>query len=252
EGIEAELAINNYNLILNIAPQDVQNDLPKVVLERQVDGVILIGIFENRFIEKLMSEQVKFVLVDPKTYLENCAQVCIDNEHGAFLATDYLIKSGHKKIAFISGSLDRLSFKQRYNGYIKALKFNNIKVNSKLVSTGGLEEGYEHAKSILSNTKITAIFAANDINAIYAYRAIREMDSKIPDDISVVGFDDIDLSKFSIPPLTTIRVYKEEMGSIAVRTLLGLIKNEIKSPITTVVPVKLIERESVKKLQKIA
>ncbi|HDK35891.1 MAG TPA: LacI family transcriptional regulator, partial [Bacteroidetes bacterium] len=78
--------------------------------------------------------------------------------------------------------------------------------------------------------------------------AIREMDSKIPDDISVVGFDDIDLSKFSIPPLTTIRVYKEEMGSIAVRTLLGLIKNEIKSPITTVVPVKLIERESVKRL----
>ena len=249
EGIEAEIAINNYNLVLHLIPEGHQKTLPKMVRERQVDGLILVGIYNIEFINNIISQNIPVVLVDPKILLDNCSQILIDNEHGAFLATKHLIKNGHKRIGFISGDIKRLSFKQRQDGYIKALKSNNISVDENLIKTGGLEKGYEHVKDLLLlNERPTAIFAANDINAIYGYKAIREQNLKIPEDISIIGFDDIELAKMSMPQLSTIRVYKEELGSIAVRTSLRIINGEIKNPTTTVVPIKLIERESVKRM----
>ncbi len=93
-----------------------------------------------------------------------------------------------------------------------------------------------------------AIFMANDINAIYGYKAIHEFNLKIPDDISMVGFDDIDLAKMATPPLTTVRVYKEELGSVAVRNLRQMIYEEPTGHTTIIIPVKLIKRNSVKRL----
>lgn len=252
EGIEAEAVINNYNLILHLIPQNGQHNLPKMVREHQVEGLILGGVFKEEFINSIIENNIPIVLVDPKISIDDCSQVLIDNEHGAFMATQHLINFGHERIGFISGDLERLSFKQRYDGYIKALKYNKIAVDKNLIKTSGLEKGYEHVKALLTmEEKPTAIFAANDINAIYGYQAIGDLNLKVPDDISIVGFDDIELSRMSTPPLTTIRVYKEELGSIAVRTLLRTINNEIENPITTVVPVRLIERESVKRLTKL-
>jgi LacI family transcriptional regulator len=248
EGIEAGLAINNYNLMLNIIQENSRKELPKVIRERQVDGLILIGSFRQALVEKIMLQKVHTVLVDPKVVYRNCCEVLIDNAHGAYLATQYLIDTGHKRIGFISGDLARLSFKQRFNGYKKALKVNGINFDHALVRTGGIEEGYHHTKNLLEQQKITAIFSANDINALHGYKAVYDLKLKIPDDISIIGFDDISLAEISFPPLTTIRVYKEELGSIAVRTLISLIKNEINKPVTTIVPIKLIERGSVKKL----
>ena len=247
EGIEAEVALNNYNLVLHLTPKSNQKVLPKMVRQKQVDGIILVGIFQKEFINTLLEHKTPFVMVDPKLTLDNCFQILIDNEHGAFMATQYLIKSGHRKIGFISGDLSRLSFRQRYNGYEKALKSNNIPVNKEFIRTGGIEKGYEYVKDLLSlKDRPTAIFSTNDINAIYGFKAVQEFNLKVPDDISIIGFDDIDLAKFSTPLLTTIRVYKEELGSIAVRTLFKIINNEADKPTTTIIPVKLIERESVK------
>ena len=249
EGIEAELALNNYNLMLNIVQENMYNDLPKVIRERQIDGLILIGIFREELVDKIIQHNSNSVLVDPKITFNKCSQVLIDNEHGAFTATQYLIDAGHEKIGFVSGDLERLSFRQRFNGYKKALKFNKIDINTSLIKTGGIEEGYNHIKAIILDQEATAIFVANDINALHGYKAIYDLKLRIPDDISIIGFDDIMLSKMSSPPLTTIRVYKEELGSIAVRTLLKIINGDIVAPITTIVPTKLIERESVCKLK---
>lgn len=246
EGIEAEIAINNYNLVLHLLPDENSTSLPKMIRERQVDGVVLIGLFRKQFIDKIIENNTPLVLIDPKVSNDCCCQVLIDNEHGAFSATQYLVNSGHKRIGFISGDLSRLSFKQRYDGYLKALKFNKLKVDQSLIKTGGIEKGYEHVKKLLQlEDRPTAIFAANDINAVFGYKAIHDMNLNIPEDISLIGFDDIELSRISSPPLSTIRVYKEEMGSIAVRTLLRIINKETECPVTTIVPVKLIERESV-------
>ena len=251
EGIEAELAMNNYNLVLQLIPESQQDMLPKMVRQRQVDGLILAGIFQEQFIQNILSNNINIVLIDPKIIIDNCSQILIDNEYGAFTATQYLIQKGHQQIGFISGDLERLSFKQRFDGFKKALKYNDIAVEKNLIMTGGLEKGYEHVKSLLKlENRPTAIFAANDINAIHGYKAIQEKNFKIPDDISIIGFDDIDLAKYSTPSLTTVRVYKEELGSIGVRTLLQMINGENKTPITTIVPTRLIERESVKGLEK--
>ncbi len=246
EGIESEIGMNNYNLILHLIPECNQDHLPKMVREKQVDGVILVGIFRQDFVSKIIGVELPVVLIDPKSSYENCNQVFIDNEHGAFLATQYLIKAGHRKIGFISGDLSRLSFRQRYDGFVKALKINKIPLQKEYVSTGGLEQGYQHVKKLLSvKNRPTAIFSANDINALYGYKAIQDMELKVPDDISIIGFDDIDLARFASPGLTTIRVFKQELGSIGVRTLFKTIKKEIQKPVHTIVPVQLIERESV-------
>ncbi len=248
EGIEAELAINNYNLVLNIIPENSEKELPRMIRERHVDGIILIGIFSDSFVDKLLEYKIHVVQVDPKDDRSEFSQVFIDNEHGAYLATQHLIDAGHEKIAFVSGELSRLSFKQRLDGYIKTLKHNGIPVDEKLIMAYGLEEGYNQVKTLLQNGKPTAIFSAHDINALHGCKAVYDMKLRIPDDISIVGFDDIWLSAVATPPLTTVRVYKEELGSIGVRTLLQTISGKTTRPINTVVPVKLIERQSVRKL----
>jgi len=252
EGIEAEATLNNFSLVLHIILETTRTDLPKMVRERQVDGVILIGTFSEEFIQRILATKMHLVFVDPKRVYENAHQVLIDNEHGAFLATQYLIECGHRRIGFISGDLSRLSFRQRFDGYLKALSYHKVPFDERLIRTGGLENGYDHVRDLLTHEQVTAIFSANDINALYGYKAIRDLGLRIPEDISVVGFDDIELAHITTPPLTTVRVYKEELGSIAVRTLLRLVRKQSGEPATTIVPVRLIERESVRKLQPIS
>jgi len=178
-------------------------------------------------------------------------KVVIDNEQGGFLATKHLIEKGHKKIAFISGGLERASFLLRYEGFKKAMGFNNIPICEDYVKIGGLEKGYEFMQELLElETPPTAVFFANDLNALLGYKALNDKGLKIPNNISIVGFDDIAMAKYSDPPLTTIKVYKEEIGSIAVRKLLDDIRadNPSNIAVTTIMPVKLIERESVRKI----
>ena len=250
EGIEGELAINNFNLVLHLLQPGQNSPLPKMVREKQVDGIILVGVFDSDFIEKMRKIKVSVVLVDPRIPVKDISRVLIDSEHGAYLATQYLIEKGHKRIGFISGSLDRISFQRRYEGYLKALAFYGISLDKSLVQTGGLEDGYKHTKTLLElDDPPTAIFSGNDINAIFGYKAIADSGLRIPEDISFVGFDDIDMAKFSNPPLTTIRVYKEEIGSIAVRKLLRILNKEQDEELTTVVPTKLVERESVQEIK---
>ncbi|MGH7495634.1 MAG: LacI family DNA-binding transcriptional regulator [bacterium] len=251
EGIEAELAFNDYNLVLHLVPEHKIPVLPKMVRERHVDGVVLVGIKHEAFVRQLQHAHVPVILIDPKADIANCPQVRIDNENGAFLATQHLIQCGHERIGFISGELSRLSFKQRLDGYAKALKYHNLAVEEDLIKAGGLEEGYQLTKALLQmSPRPTAVFAANDINAIYGYKAINEFGLRIPDDISVVGFDDIDLSKMAIPPLTTVRVYKEELGSVAVRNLRQILHEEPTYCATTIIPVRLIKRESVRNIKR--
>ena len=249
EGIEAELALNYFNLVLTLLPNRKDIPLPAPIVNQEVDGVILVGVFNQDFIDKIKRIKIPVVLIDPKIVVEEFTQVLIDNEHGGYTATQYLINKGHRRIGFISGPLERQSFFQRYLGYKKALAFHGIPFNKDLVQTGGLEEGYQNTKKLLSLAHPpTAIFSANDINAIYGLRAIQESDLKVPDDVSVIGFDDIELAKMSSPQLTTIRVYKEEMGSIAVRLLMQHLRCEISKPVVSIVPTRLVERGSVRQI----
>ncbi len=250
EGIEGELALNHFNLVLTLLPNKKDVPIPPPIINQEVDGVILVGVFNQDFIHRIKKINLPVVLIDPKIVVEEFTQVLIDNEHGSYTATQYLIQKGHRRIGFISGPLERQSFFQRFLGYKKALEFHGIPFDKALVQTGGLEEGYENTKRLLRlNNRPTAIVSANDINAIYGLRAIQEMGLKVPQDISIIGFDDIELSKMSTPQLTTIRVYKEEMGSIAVRLLMQHLKREISKPVISIVPTRLVERRSVQAIE---
>jgi LacI family transcriptional regulator len=246
EGINSELAINNFNLMLHLLPDEDTITLPRMVLNRQIDGVILVGVMKQPFIDRLCKTKLPVVVIDPKIPLDNISQVLIDNEYGAFMATQYLINKGHRHIGFVSGDLERLSFRQRFFGYQKALLFNTIDSHDNWICTGGLEKGYEQVKTLLTSfPKPSAIFAANDINAIYGYKAIQELGYRVGHDISIIGFDDIELGTLYTPSLTTIRIFKKELGASAVRMVLKHLENPEQTPVTILIPTQLVERESV-------
>jgi len=247
EGIEAELALQGYNLVLHLAQES--EAMPKFARELQVDGLILVGAMSDAFLQQLEQVEIPKVFVDPKSPIPGARQVLIDNERGAFLATQHLIQNGHRRIGFISGDLERLSFRKRFEGFRKALQLYGIELSPELVQAGGLEKGYEHVLKLMKlKERPTAIFSGNDINAIYGYKAVRDAGLDIPRDVSFVGFDDIELSRLTVPPLTTVRVYKEELGSIAVRQLLSAIQEDREEPETVIVPTRLVKRESVRRL----
>jgi LacI family transcriptional regulator len=235
------------NLVLYLMPDAASSQLPEMVREKRVDGVILVGSGNADFLKKLQQYSIPTMLVDPRRTLVNCPKLVIDNESGAFMATEHLIEHGHRKIAFISGELSRPSFSERLQGYKNALTHYKLGIKTQYIRHHGFEAGYELTKSLLAESDPpTAIFCANDINAIYAYKAINEAGLQVGEDVSLVGFDDIDLGRLAAPALTTIRVYKEELGSVAVRQLRDIIYENSELHYTTIIPVKLIERDSVK------
>jgi len=250
EGIEGELVINNYNLILTLLGEEFNGQVPKMIRDKKIDGLVAVGYMDKKFIQILKNYKISSVFVDPVDYDIDYKKVVIDNEQGGFLAAKHLLGKGHKRIAFVSGNLQRASFRLRFEGYKKALAVENIPVNDELVKTGGIESGYELTRELLTmKNPPSAIFYGNDTNALLGYKAINDAGLSISDDISVVGFDDIAMAKYSDPPLTTIKVYKEEIGSIAVRKLLEAINSDgPEIAVTTIMPVKLVERESVKKI----
>jgi len=250
EGIEGEIAMFNHNLVLQLMPEDNPTDLPKMVRETSVDGIILVGVFLEDFVDRINDLGIPYVLIDPIKLMKNTCHVLIDNNYGIRTAMDYLIKQGHKDIAFICSDLNRLSFRQRYDGYLQTMKKYGLDIKEEWIVTGGVIDGYKQVVKILNQkNRPSAILSANDLNAIYGYQAILDTGLKIPDDISIMGFDDIEQSKYMNPKLTTIRVYKEEMGSVAVRMLFDLIKKVSIIPINKMIPIKLVERGSVKKVE---
>ena len=250
EGIEGELVLNNYNLILHLLKQQKNGIMPKMIRDRKIDGLILIGIMSPEFMAQLKDTDIPVMHVDPAADYTGFNKVTIDNERGAFLAAQHLITNGHREIAFLSGELERSSFGCRLAGFKSAMKLHNLPIRDEFIMAGGVDEGYDQVTKLLALKKRpTAIMFSNDENALYGYKAIYDHGLKIPDDISVVGFDDISMAKYASPPLTTVRVYKEEIGSVAVRNLLPLLKEKPVTPMHILVPTRFVERESVRKIK---
>jgi len=165
------------------------------------------------------------------------------------MATEYLIKLGHHRIAHISGPLKTRSGLNRLKGYQLALKKHKIEYNDELVGEGDfrIRGGYQVMKRFLKLTKPpTAIFAANDLLALGAMQAIQKKNFYIPEDFSIIGFNDIELASFVYPSLTTIRQPILEMGNLAVKMLLKIIIDGEFNQGKIVLKPKLIIRESCK------
>jgi LacI family transcriptional regulator len=222
-----EKTSNKYNYLLNLytthGEEEKEQRVIKLINSNMVDGLIIMAYYiKDNFIDFLKNEGIPFVFIDYPTKDEEIYSVVVDNESGAFEATEYLISLGHQKIAFLEGHEAAWDSRARFMGFLKALTANSIEFNPLLVEKGNFtrEGGYKATKKLLEKgEEFTAIFASNDQMAIGAVRAIKEKGLKIPDNISIIGFDNIEASSIIDPPLTTVMQPIYEIGKKATEIL---------------------------------
>jgi LacI family transcriptional regulator len=205
-----------------------------------VDGVIVAASTAAEF-----ATDAPIIAIDPHVINPNYPSVQGTNYEGALEAMDYLIGLGHKRIAFINGRPEINSSAQREKGYRDALARAGIKIDEALCVPGDYSTptGRERALHLLSLPHPpTAIFAANDQSALGVYQAAEEMGVRIPQDLSVVGFDNISEARYM--GLTTVDQFLEEMGYVAVQMLIKLVSGEVLEPEVYMLPTRLVERES--------
>jgi LacI family transcriptional regulator len=249
-GTEFEARTLNYYILLTTVGKQFtsKSPIPRFLLERNVDGVIIAGKIHEALVDYINSLGLPIVIVDFQLRRLHLSSVLIDNRHGAHEATLHLIEGGHRSIGFIGGDLDHPSIAERFASYKDTLAENNIPVNDALVDIEEpdtqIDNGSRAMERLLTGVRPSAVFAANDAMAFGCVRSIKQAGLRIPHDIAVVGFDDVDMSSHMEPRLTTVRVFKEEMGKLAVQRIADIIDSKSKSVVTTHVPVELVVRDS--------
>lgn len=247
--IEYECRINGYHVI--ISGTDADESFLKLAQQRGLDGMIIIGSYSKEFYSELKKAGIPIVLIDTYQNPEEFHEVKIDDERGGFMATRYLIDNGHKNIAFISGALIECGVTQlRYNGYKQALLKSGISLDERFVYPGtvSFESGMNNAKKVVRQTpEVTAIFCTADIIGVGVIKSLIEMGVKVPDDISVIGFDNLNISEYTSPSLTTVSQDIELKGKAAVDIIIKEINDKINTPQHRVLPLEIIERQSVSK-----
>ena len=248
-GTEFEARKFDYYILLTTVDRNFsKKSTPRFLIERNVDGVILAGTTPDALFHYI-KQRIPHIFVDFFPKHHKTTAIVIDNVDGGYQATAHLLNLGHRRIAFLGGEMDHPSMEQRYQGYQRALQDNDIPLDEQLVLVDepypGSEQGYHATCDLLERKiKFTGVICGNDAMAVGCIRCLRDHKIKVPGDVSVVGFDDIDAAILSRPTLTTIRVPKEEMGALAVRRLVEMIKEEKTTRQRIIVPVELIVRES--------
>lgn len=243
-----------YILLTSINPDFGKNDpLPRFITNNSVDGIIVAGKIPINLIDRMAPYNLPTVFIDYIPPQNCCSLVLIDNLQGGLMATDHLIKLGHTKIAFIGADIEHPSLSDRLKGYKQALENAKIQVKNNLIVTSAKYpdrvNGYNAVKKLLTiNKNITAVFACNDAMAIGVLNYLNDKGYKVPKDISLIGFDDVEADLMLNPPLTTIRVPKIEMGIEALKLLVNILNNKKSLLKKILIPVELIERESTSKL----
>lgn len=247
KSVEDRASKHGYNVILcNSYDSSKKEDYYiNVLREKYVDGIILSSSKLNKDDENNYSKDLPMVFIDRKPDVKITNAVFINNYSGAYNATKHLIDLGHKNIGCLIGPQTINTSIDRLEGYKKALEDNNLPIVEEFIKYEdySIEGGYKAAKEVLTNKNITAIFANNDLMAIGVYRAAKELKYKIPRDLSVVGFDDIDMVEFIEPPLTTVKQPTKELGEAAVEMLMEAINNNLEEKIMYL-DTELIIRES--------
>lgn len=260
-GIENEAKKNNFDILVNFMNK---NDfhIPKSVESKKVSGILVVGTIKDEYLKELLNYGIPIVLVDHASFLINNDAVLTQNMSGSYMATKYMIDKGHTKIGFF-GEIDfSLSFKERWLGFNEAMRSSGLNIDPVLNVNPGycvigsvekyvLSKNYKEVANIITKMeKIpTAWVCSNDNAAITLYNALNILNLKVPEDVSVIGFDDIDICKIVTPTLTSIRVNKELMGVKAARRLLWRMKN-LGEPCDHIrMEVELVERESIKALK---
>lgn len=256
EGIEQEANAQGYNVIITLSSESFDKEVinMEMLANGSIDGFILSLTKETQMkkdyhhLQEVINQGMPLVMFDRTTDEIPCDKVIIDDEKGAADAVQYLIDNGCKKIGLIS-TVDYVSVgRLRTQGYLKALMKNGLDVNQKLIVKIEDVESAANLIAPLLEEGADGIFAVNEAFALTAMRLAHEKGIAIPQQLSVIGFTNGDLSKFATPPLTTVSQNGHQIGEEAARLLIAKIEDEsIEDVQTKVVKTKLIVRKSTKK-----
>ena len=259
----AELARNvedraqelGFNLIICNTDNDMKKEIKYIQLLRQksVDGIIVAtGVRNDEFLKELIDQRVPIALVAREMSVLSTSTVLVDDFAGGYNATRHLIELGHRRIAVIAESMSVSSSKERVRGYRHALEEAELRYDEELVLTSdfSIESGRVTALAILQRpSRPTAIFACNDLLAIGALQAAKELGIRVPDDLSVVGFDNTILASITDPPMTTVAQPIRAMGHQVVDLIVAEINEESTVKQRVVLLPELIIRQSTQALR---
>lgn len=231
--------------------QDGLKEIEHIMYSQLVRGAILLGYDTgSQRIKELAEKGYPMVLVNQErdSYLDNVVVINMDDQLSAYFAIDELVRKGHKNILYLGCNKLRLPAIRRHEGVASAVKKLGSQIEKLTEIDGDFSENtaYEAVYKIYSDStagKPTGIFSANDIMAIGAMNALKELGYNIPGDVSIIGFDDISISKYLTPGLTTMRCDFEEIASVCVEAIVNLIEKK-ETPRHVEVPVEYIERET--------
>lgn len=242
-------ACSNHDRILSLFLLHSQEDEarlhPRISQNQLFDGLIVTATRTgDPLIPQLLDNEVPFV-VHGRHDDSRVSFVDVDNVAGAYTATSHLARLGYRRIATITGPMDSPAAVDRRQGYVDALRDRSRSIDEALIVSGNFSEmsGYEAMQDLLSRDP-DAVFVASDRMALGALRSLREADIRVPDDIALVGFDDMPYAATADPPLTTVRQPIRRAGALAFETLLDVIDNGLKPPRRIVMPTELIIRAS--------
>ena len=246
--VEMELSARNYYLMIKtVSSKEEYLDLHK---NWNFAGIIIQGLVEGNFVNQLSKIKIPCVLIDSYIKHNHFYNVGLEDFKGGYTATSYLIKKGHKNIAFASPIIYETGVvAERFAGYKAALNDAGIEFNPENVfQVPTLNSGWQIGEALAERSDITGVFATADFLAMGIISSLQSKSIRVPEDKSVIGFDDLFGSQLFNPPITTIRQDVKLKGSLAVKTLVDLIEGREVSG-NTVLPVDLVERQSVKDIR---
>ena len=213
-----------------------------------IDGIIIFDVISKITLKNIQrNTTIPILLIDNHKNYSNIFGVDNDDLRGSYKATKYIVKQGHKKIGYLGLPDSHPLGKECWKGFLKAIKESNLKEHVVYKECGfGIKSGRKAISKLLSQKKQlpTAFFCTNDYIAIGAIEQLKKEGFKIPEDISFVGMDDMELSSEIDPPLTTIKIKMEKIGILGIRKIIALINNNYEGEIKTIVDNDLIIRKS--------
>ncbi|ADO77240.1 LacI family DNA-binding transcriptional regulator [Halanaerobium praevalens] len=245
-----------FNLLLLTSNGEVEEKktVLKAVRSKQIDGVLLLRAKkDDQLIKELNTINFPFVIVGRPEAKDKYYWVNNDNITASEKVVDYLIKKGHHKIAIILGDTNYTVNQDRLSGYKKSFIKNNLRVKEELIIQSAKidhQSIYRLTQNIIkTQPEITAFYGMSDIIAYTIIQALNDLNLKIPQDISIIGFNNNPMSKIISPPLTTVDINTYLLGNKATELLIGVINKKIKTPQNTIVPTKLVKRSSCQKIK---
>jgi LacI family transcriptional regulator len=254
DGMEQEARANGYNLEINtFKTPDVRETIAHLK-DASIDGLIVLGTeFNDRDFGPFESLDIPIGILDTNFDFKNFDFVDMDNIEAVFQIIHHFIEHNHQEIGFIKSPVEVRNFELRYLGFQRALNYFEIPYNNKYVfSVNSTFDGAYHdmLQILKKGPKLpTALFSSNDLIAYACIKAFKEMGIMVPDDVSIIGFDDLPMSAMMDPPLTTMKVSQRQIGQMAIRLILGRIDCSFSAPTIKInIGGELISRKSVKTL----